>query len=175
MSRLLLALTLTVPTALASPNPPSPVAALNVFTLDVIYWQGTFGTFMVPEAGRPLRLDLTRIGADGLLSLPSFGEATPILQLPLKDLKIDSDKTTGDATQGWRRRVLLKSPKDAASKEQRILEVQILYEVDRYEEREGRRVKLTSNKTHCIMTLHTLREDGTVREFARATHSENRD
>ena len=56
-----------------------------------------------------------------------------------------------------------------------ILELQILYEVDHYKEEEDRRVKITSDATHYVLTLHTLAEDDTVREYARAFGSDRRD
>ncbi|MEM7167562.1 MAG: hypothetical protein AAF581_19070 [Planctomycetota bacterium] len=180
MVSLPLALTLLL---LAPSDDAPPVNSMSVHTLDVKYWQGSFGSFMFPAAGSTIRVDLSKVGTNQLLA--AFPAATedskpspaPLGFWPLSHLKVSTDVTKGDDTRGWTRRVVLKGRRPGSGKnsEQTVLELTIMYEVERFEEQDGRRVKLTSNMTHVMFTLHTLLADDTIREYGRATRSYSRD
>jgi hypothetical protein len=154
-------------------DPVSPIRKLQRFEMAVDHWEGTFGTYLGPKPGDVVTVDLDQVGKEGLITLrPAEG---PGGAFPLSFLRVEKDETTGDAVEGWRRRVILKgqSPGDAHAKT--ILELVVQYVVARSEQRNGRTVALTGNETHAALRLHTVLTDETIREYGRATAYHARD
>ena len=81
----------------------------------------------------------------------------------------------GDEKTSWHRRIILKGSRDSGHDERTILEIRIQYELERFEDRDGRRIKQTSNQTHYFLTLHTVRSDETIREYGKAYRTHDRD
>ena len=45
---------LGTPFPASAEEPPSPVAAMQRFEVKVLYWEGTFGSFLLPQPGTVL-------------------------------------------------------------------------------------------------------------------------
>lgn len=176
MKSILLPLLLLVQTSTPVGEAGNPVAGMHRFALDVIYWQGSFGTYLVPDAGSQVRLDLAAIGTNELLSSSLTDREGHKVTWRLGYLKVTEDETKREE-RGWTRRVVLKGPAGGNSKSsaRTILELRIQYEVEYYKEQDGRRVKQCGNNTHYVLTMHTLEADDTIRDFAKASRSFNRD
>ena len=178
--RILLPLSLLTACLLGLSVPPtdagdaeSPLSSLSRLDLEVQHWEGTFGTYLVPQRGDRVVLDVDRIGKEGLVSLHAGEGRTG--SFDLDHLATEHDTTEGDAAAGWTRRVVLVGRRDATDTNQTVLELVMRYEVTRFEDRDGRRVQLSGNRTHATLRIHTLRDDETLREYALATLFHDRD
>lgn len=151
-----------------------PVAAMQRLELKIVYWEGTFGTYLVPEPGAVLVVDLDRVGTKELTTLR--GEPGNAGHFMLAHLDVKSDVTVDDTQGGWMRRVLLTGRQTPDSDRSTTMELLIQYQVAAAETQpDGRQVPLHGNTTNISMRLHTLRDEGTITEYARCTAYHDRD
>jgi hypothetical protein len=148
-----------------------PLADVQRFELEVEHWEGTFGTYLHPATGDVVVLDLARLGTRELLALRHQVGGT----FDLGFLAVEEDTLSGGPEPGWTRRVVLKGRHAPDHPLKTILELVIRYEVERFAEQDGRRVRASDNVTNVLMRVHTLREDETLQEYGRARAYHDRD
>jgi hypothetical protein len=148
-----------------------PLRDQQRFELEVRYWEGGFGSYLQPGEGRRLVLDLARLGEHGLLTI----DGDPGLGFDLGFLEVARDTTEGDAEHGWTRIVVLKGRRSADSPDKTVLELVARHEVERFEERDGKRIRLSDDVTNVNLRIHTVRDDDTLQEFGRARSYHDRD
>jgi len=149
------------------------VSALRRFELEVVHWEGSFGSYVHPAPGGRVVVDLAAVGSPGVIGIP-LEEADRLATFDLAHLRPVSDEVEGPGDYGWFRRVVL-AGRRAGATEKTVLELTIQYEVERTTKIDGRRVRQRSNVTHYGLRLHTLREDDTIREYGRARATVDRD
>jgi hypothetical protein len=165
-------------TSLASPGQEpkrdDPISSMQRFELQVVHWEGSFGTYSATGPGATLIVDLSKVGTRELTSVP-WGTEGAFLHFDLAFLAPVSDVTEGDAQRGWSRRVVLAGRPEAEDPYRTVLDLLIQYEVEAHEVVGDRRVKQRANMTHLNFRLHSLRADDTIYEYGRARATQDRD